>query len=1331
MTLPILYDELWEKKPRMCGVIVFSRFMTKYPVMGCNKTTKDGLATQQQQQQQQNPHKHLDSLVQGIPASIEHDNNKSSNHSALPSHRSLPSTISSDDSSMRRPPEKSQVSDQDDYQIHNKMYSKSRTCMSLPATPVLQNKTKYQEMITGDENQSTKQETASEEQHGMSSLTKENTGHDFSLSSFPGDWIPSLADGAIPILLEHSSFEGDQFDPQETTQALLGKNYNNTPRKIPSFDYRTLNGEENHDNSDKSSNVVLDSYAPKIRINVHPKPANNCSGGSLGVSDSIPPISMDLSTATTTTTTKATSVIAELTKQRESYKSEADMLRKEMDLFRTELSITRKGILTTTSPDEFDLDSWQETDDVWKKIGNMEFAQPFSNRKTSDELFVQRAENYFKKDWEFCFHRHKHTDNATERDEENVTSVSKGKDVSERIMAWEGRQGTKVSEFQRGVRSIFNSQDHPPHNQISPRTNMIPTSKHRSERNRVSFMTPEVSEECEYDESCLTMSAEPHFGRSHDRFRRVTHVERQPETKTSPHLVINAPPHSPHQLSNEATIRYNAYHHAKTQIEEKLFNVELESGKRSSTETFSHSPHQLSNGASAKYNAYHHTKTQIEQKVSHFDLEHDKRSSTSANSHSPRQLSNDATISYNAYHHAKTQIEEKLFKVDLERSRRSSNVTFPQSPHQLSNDASTKYNAYHDAKTQIEEKLLNVDLDSSKRSSCAMLPHSPRPNDASANYNPYHHAKTRTEEKKINIDLESGKRSNTATLSHSTSNDARANYNAYHHAKTQTEEKKINVDLESEKRNNITTLSPSHDTRANYNTYHHAKTKIEEKPSNVHLKSEKRNYITALSHSPSHDARANYNTYHHAKTQIEEKSLNVHLESGKRKNTTTLSHSLSIDASANYNAYNHAKTQIEEKLLNVHLESGERKNTTTLPHPLSNDAKANYNAHHDTTTKKLFKNVDLERGKRENTATLSHSHSNYAKANNNTNHHAKTQTEEKLDLASGKKENPSTLPHSLSYDAKANYDVYHHAKTQIEEKLLNVHLENGKRKNTTTLPHPLSNDAKATYDAYHDTKTEIEKLFKNVDLESGKRENTTTLPNSLSNGAKANSDTYHHAKTQTEEKLFKTVDLESGKRSSTATTQTEEQQYQSYLQGQELEVIPEVDEAEFSGSNGEYKKDMMTVQKLLRKYGRNVIHSSDRDEINSADHDMPRVQIDNIDAVIQYREARDPDSWFERHASLSQEKEERDGSRQSTRISLTLALSPKSQSQSSHGSCRSFFGSPVKRGPTTKDLTVKKTAETLVKTLNENTPQDMSTTKKGRVGKLSEETLRKWELQKR
>ncbi|KAL3933995.1 MAG: hypothetical protein SGARI_003570 [Bacillariaceae sp.] len=156
---------------------------------------------------------------------------------------------------------------------------------------------------------------------------------------------------------------------------------------------------------------------------------------------------------------------------------------------------------------------------------------------------------------------------------------------------------------------------------------------------------------------------------------------------------------------------------------------------------------------------------------------------------------------------------------------------------------------------------------------------------------------------------------------------------------------------------------------------------------------------------------------------------------------------------------------------------------------------------------------------------------------------------------------------------------------------------------------------------------------------------------------------YHDADVQTDDYDYNKQN-DSDIHYSAAHTQTENEPYPFYAQSQELEVIPEVDECELSNGNGEYTKDMRTVQKLLDKYGKSVSSSMDEQEILSVEPDMPLVQIENIDAVIEYRGTKDPDAWFERHANLSQEKEDR-GARGKKKISLTMAISPKSEPDAS------------------------------------------------------------------
>ncbi|KAL3906598.1 MAG: hypothetical protein SGILL_009205, partial [Bacillariaceae sp.] len=159
------------------------------------------------------------------------------------------------------------------------------------------------------------------------------------------------------------------------------------------------------------------------------------------------------------------------------------------------------------------------------------------------------------------------------------------------------------------------------------------------------------------------------------------------------------------------------------------------------------------------------------------------------------------------------------------------------------------------------------------------------------------------------------------------------------------------------------------------------------------------------------------------------------------------------------------------------------------------------------------------------------------------------------------------------------------------------------------------------------------------------------------------SDEHHNVTTQTEDSEDE-PDYDRDVQYNAAHTQTEDDEYQFYTQSQELEVIPEVDECELSNSNGEYTKDMHTIQKLLKKYGKKASFSMEE----SVEEDTPLVQIENIEAVIEYRGSKDPDAWFERHANLSQDKsrdKKNKKKRRPKKVSLTVGLSPKSVCQAS------------------------------------------------------------------
>jgi hypothetical protein len=187
--------------------------------------------------------------------------------------------------------------------------------------------------------------------------------------------------------------------------------------------------------------------------------------------------------------------------------------------------------------------------------------------------------------------------------------------------------------------------------------------------------------------------------------------------------------------------------------------------------------------------------------------------------------------------------------------------------------------------------------------------------------------------------------------------------------------------------------------------------------------------------------------------------------------------------------------------------------------------------------------------------------------------------------------------------------------------------------------------------------------------------------------------------------------------------QTDDDDYQFYKQCQELEVIPEVDECELSINNGEYTKDMNTVKTLLKKYGKRVSFSMDEQETFSVEEEMPLVQIENIDAVIEYRGAKDPDAWFGRHANLSQDKEEREV-RRSRKISLTVALSPKSGSQASSERRRREFGEAPGREQSKESFTFVKESNVKPSCLTS------APTNGRKVGRISRDTISLWETKK-
>jgi hypothetical protein len=103
---------------------------------------------------------------------------------------------------------------------------------------------------------------------------------------------------------------------------------------------------------------------------------------------------------------------------------------------------------------------------------------------------------------------------------------------------------------------------------------------------------------------------------------------------------------------------------------------------------------------------------------------------------------------------------------------------------------------------------------------------------------------------------------------------------------------------------------------------------------------------------------------------------------------------------------------------------------------------------------------------------------------------------------------------------------------------------------------------------------------------------------------------------------------------------------------------------EDNGANSEYIRDMATVRKLLRKYRKKVRNTTD-EQSRDPSEDGLLVEIENINAVIEYMETRDPDSWFERHASLSQTKEDGEKIR-SKRYHVTLGLCSLTGSEASN-----------------------------------------------------------------
>jgi hypothetical protein len=420
MTLPF-YDELLEKKPRVCGAVVFSRFM-KNPVVCRSEVTA---ATLQQE------YKQFD--VSGGSASSTENVNKNGNL-APPSHRSLPSTISSDDSSLRRSASTLDTFNNRHFTNNgddeNEMGTKSRSCIP---------------------------------RHMIPPSNTQATAKGYPSRMGVGDGDPLLSNAKSGGMIDQTF----AFTPLQDNAISL-TSVEDTPKQI-----------EQHTASTFTNAVQFDPYDTSLSKN---------ESTADHIHDPLPDIPDHIQEP----------VIFRLMERRDFYKSEADMLRQEINFFRQELSGVRPSLSTTPN----DNDSWQEAVDVWNTIGNMEFAQPFSSKRTSDEHFRQQAENYFKKDWDFAF--------QSRNDSEAALSIGTP------FSAADGTS-TKTMLHRRVVIEKLNQTKNKLCNQNSHIIDSAPLKvleeKHtKRERTRVSFMTPEVSEECEYDESCVTISVEPDYG---------------------------------------------------------------------------------------------------------------------------------------------------------------------------------------------------------------------------------------------------------------------------------------------------------------------------------------------------------------------------------------------------------------------------------------------------------------------------------------------------------------------------------------------------------------------------------------------------------------------------------------------------------------------------------------------------------------------------------------------------------------------------------------------------------------------------------------------------
>ncbi|KAG7356477.1 hypothetical protein IV203_001163 [Nitzschia inconspicua] len=441
MTLPF-YDELLEKQPRVCGAVVFSRFM-KNPVV-CSSRAEDMSIIKQQQYMQ----------FHGGDGTSFTQNITSSSNLAPPSHRSLPSTISSDDSSLRRtgsPMGSLHPPHLDNVESHNEIDQKHRSCIPWHPSSIDNNnkQTNHGERRLSEEKNPL-----------LAHYRKLESSNNLSLPLASSMKDPSVKD---QFVLRSNSREGyatlkHDIVPTNTTIQLDQQASIIMPSKE---EIAVTNGQaETNHNNDPSRNVksCQSTAFNNHHRDLHQGDSPFLSPNLLGTTSAVEP------------------VIAELTERRDTYKSEAEKLRKELEFFRSELSNLRKSL------PQKDGELWEEADDVWKTIGNMEFSHSFSRRQTSDDLFQQRVENYFKKDWEFSLNGRELHDDARS-------------DCSPLDCA--GNYGA----FTR-----------PSLNVETTTLRRLEENNHQTRRNKVSFMTPEVSQKCEYDDTCVTITVEPAYG---------------------------------------------------------------------------------------------------------------------------------------------------------------------------------------------------------------------------------------------------------------------------------------------------------------------------------------------------------------------------------------------------------------------------------------------------------------------------------------------------------------------------------------------------------------------------------------------------------------------------------------------------------------------------------------------------------------------------------------------------------------------------------------------------------------------------------------------------